>query len=141
MVLASDGLAAENANAQQLFAGCLDEFLAGTPPLVVGNGSAEALCSAHFATLYFETAETPFYSAEHLTHQKIARAIHVRRDDDFHQDDRLAVGVASSLEDYRHSGYDRGHIATSGDEPDETSQFQSFALSNTVSQNADNNRG
>jgi endonuclease G, mitochondrial len=62
------------------------------------------------------------------------------RDNSFHQDRRLPYAIASTLEDYRGSGYDRGHMAPSGDEPDAASQYESFTLSNMVPQNANNNR-
>ncbi len=127
--------------AQQPFAGCVDQFWNGTPPALVANGSADALCAAHFATLYSEQTETPLYSAEHLTPAQIKAAIHLDRVNAFHEDDRLPPGTASTLADYRHSpGIDRGHMAPSGDEPDAASQLQSFALSNVVPQNANDNR-
>ncbi|GAB2295009.1 hypothetical protein Dimus_029197 [Dionaea muscipula] len=119
------------ANAQQPFAGCLDQFWDSEPPALVMTGPEDALCATHFATLYSEQTETPRYSAEHLTPAEIEAAIH---------DDRLPEAVGSTLDDYRHSGCDRGHMAPSGDEPDEASQFQSFALSNIVPQNANDNR-
>lgn len=128
------------ANAQQPFAGCLDQFWASEPPALQVTGPEDALCATHFATLYSEQTETPRYSAEHLTPAQIEAAIHVHRDAEFHEDGRLPEAVGSTLDHYRHSGYDRGHMAPSGDEPDEASQFQSFALSNIVPQNANDNR-
>jgi endonuclease G, mitochondrial len=44
------------------------------------------------------------------------------------------------LDEYRDSGYDRGHLAPSGDEPDAPWQFQGFAPSNVVPQNPNENR-
>lgn len=114
--------------AQQPFAGRLDEFWSGHPPEMVGTGMADALCASHFATLYSEATETPFYSAEHLTPAEIEAAVHLRRVNEFHQDTRLPRDVASTLEDYRGSGFDRGHMALNVDMPDARSQWQSFAL-------------
>jgi endonuclease G len=62
------------------------------------------------------------------------------RHDTFHDDRRLPYAVASTLEDYRGSGFDRGYMAPSGDQPDSTSQYESFALSNMIPQNANDNR-
>jgi len=128
------------AYARASFAGCRDQFWHGEPPVAVSTGAVDALCSAHFATLYSEQTETPLYSAEHLTRTQIEAAIHSHRNGVFHRDARIPSADASTLEDYWHSGYDRGHMAPSGDEPDEASQFQSYALSNIVPQNADDNR-
>lgn len=129
-----------HAHAQQPFVECRDEFWNGEPPEAVSNGAVDALCNTHFATLYSEQTETPLYSAEHLTPTQIEAAIHLRRDNAFHRDARIPNAAASTLEDYWHSGYDRGHMAPSGDEPDAASRFQSFALSNIVPQNWNDNR-
>lgn len=129
-----------HAYAQEPFAGCRDQFWHGEPPVPVSTGPVDTLCSAHFATLYSEQTETPLYSAEHLTPTQVEAAIRLHRGSVFHRDARIPDADASTLEDYWHSGYDRGHMAPSGDEPDEASQFQSFALSNIVPQNADDNR-
>lgn len=126
--------------AAQPFAGCLDEFWNGQAPIAVGEGYADALCNAHFATLYSETTETPLYSAEHLTRRQLEAAIHLHRAGQFHEDDRLPPAIASSLGDYRGSGFDRGHMAPDGDMPTRRAQSQSFRLSNIVPQNADDNR-
>lgn len=128
------------ASSRHPFDGCHAEFWHGQPPELAGSGRLYALCESHFATLYSEQTETPLYSAEHLRPTQVKAAIHLRRDGVFHQDARIPDADASTLEDYWHSGYDRGHMAPSGDEPDEASRFQSFALSNIVPQNANDNR-
>lgn len=140
IVLAAVVWVTRPASAQEPFAACLDEFWGGQPPSLSASGVLYALCASHFATLYSGQTETPLYSAEHLTEEQLERAIHQHRDDAFHEDDRLPEAVASTLDDYRHSGWDRGHMAPSGDEPDGESQFESFALSNMVPQNSDDNR-
>lgn len=122
------------------FVACLGEFWHGSPPALSAQGPLFALCASHFATLYSGESETPLYSAEHLTEEQVEDAIHQHRDDAFHADERLPPIVASTLDDYRHSGWDRGHMAPSGDEPDARSQFESFVLSNMVPQNSDDNR-
>ena len=42
--------------------------------------------------------------------------------DEFHEDTRLPSGVASTLEDYRGSDFDRSYMAPNGDMPDARSQ-------------------
>lgn len=140
VVLAMAFAGASRGMAAQPFAACLDEFWKGEAPIAVGEGYADALCNAHFATLYSETTETPLYSAEHLTRRQVEAAIHLHRAGQFHEDDRLPPAIASNLDDYRGSGFDRGHMAPDGDMPTRRAQSQSFLLSNIVPQNADDNR-
>jgi endonuclease G, mitochondrial len=122
------------------FNGCSDEFWQHQSPSMTVQGPLYALCASHFATLYSSRTETPLYSAEHLTARQIYAAIHMSRNDDFHEDDRLPAASASTLGEFRGSGWDRGHMAPSGDEPDEQSQYESFALSNMIPQNPNDNR-
>jgi endonuclease G len=122
------------------FAGCQNEFFDRQPPVVAISARSYALCAKYFATLYSSGTKTPVYSAEHLTEIQIAAAIGLKRQSPFHEDMRLPSTDAVQLEDYRHSGWDRGHMAPSGDEPDAEAQFQSFTLSNMVPQNANDNR-
>jgi endonuclease G len=99
----------------QPFSACSNEFWQQQPPQVATTGPLYALCASHFATLYSSRSETPVYSAEHLTAQQIADAIHIPRHNDFHVDGRLPISEAAALDEYRGSGYDRGHMAPSGD--------------------------
>lgn len=122
------------------FQGCRSEFFDGEAPTVRTTGNTYALCADDFATLYSPLTKTPLYSAEHLTDEQISAAIRMKRTNDFHEDPRLPPADAAQLEAFRHSGWDRGHMAPSGDEPDAKSQFQSFSLSNMVPQNPDDNR-
>ncbi|MCB8883023.1 DNA/RNA non-specific endonuclease [Acidisoma cellulosilytica] len=126
--------------AEPSFSACLNEFWRQRPPVFAVQGPLYALCASHFATLYSSRTETPLYSAEHLTAQQIEDAVRMPRNNAFHDDGRLPSAVASTLEDYRGSGFDRGHMAPSGDEPDSLSQYESFALSNMVPQNPNDNR-
>jgi endonuclease G, mitochondrial len=83
---------------------------------------------------------TPLWSAEHLTARRVAQAEDMSRDNAFHAEPRLPKSQRAELADYARSGFDRGHMAPSGNMPDETSQYQSFTLANMVPQDADNNR-
>ena len=81
------------------------------------------------------------WSAEHPTATSLEAARGTERVNDFHPEDRLPVADQAQVEDYRRSGYDRGHMTPSGDMPDATAQDQSFSLANMVPQTPQLNRG
>jgi len=65
----------------------------------------------------------------------------VDRTNDFRFDNSVSTGSAS-LNDYKYSGYDRGHLAPAGDmKINKTTMSESFLLSNISPQNASFNRG
>jgi endonuclease G len=63
------------------------------------------------------------------------------RKDAFHPDPNLPKEIRSELSDYVRSGYDRGHMAPSGDMPTPSSQAESFSLANMAPQLHANNAG
>jgi len=99
------------------------------------------LCYEAFALLHSGAARTPLYAAEHLTTASVAAARKVDRVDAFHDEDALPADDRSRLDDYVHSGFDRGHMAPAGDMPTAHAQSQSFALANIVPQDRELNRG
>lgn len=64
--------------------------------------------------LHSGAAKTPAYVAQRLNRQTLENA-EERRAKRFFADARLPQGERAELEDYRHSGYSRGHIAPAGD--------------------------
>ena len=77
----------------------------------------------------------------HLTDEYLVK--NVERTDDFRADQELPVVQRSELEDYKGSGYDRGHLAPAGDMTrNHTTMSESFLLSNMAPQiGAGFNRG
>jgi endonuclease G len=64
-----------------------------------------------------------------------------RRRNNFRVDDSIKT-VTAELKDYRGSGYDRGHLKPSGDEPtDSTQMSETFYMSNISPQEPSFNRG
>ena len=64
----------------------------------------------------------------------------IGRAEDFHAEPRLAGEPHPELGDYRHSGFDRGHLTPSADMPDLVSRDETFSLANIVPQDPTNNR-
>lgn len=98
------------------------------------SGRMELLCNDSYAALDEDATRGPLWSAEHLTRNGVQAAERLGRRGQFHADFRLSMGARSELEDYRRSGFDRGHMTPSGDAPTEAAQSQTFALSNVVPQ-------
>ncbi len=123
---------------------CPQHFYAGQPPEVVNTrllAGARALCFRAFAVLHSATTRTPLYSAEHLTRDTITASRGLTREGEFHPELSLPDGERAELQDYARSGFDRGHMAPSGDMPDEDAQQESFTLANMVPQAPKLNRG
>ena len=99
------------------------------------------LCSSFFTVLYSGVTRTSLYSAERLTTASVELSRAQVRKNRFHADSRLAYGLGPQLADYKGSGFDRGHLSPNGDMPNPVSQDESFALTNMIPQNSENNRG
>ncbi len=126
------------------FGQCSEHFWQGVPPATVFDPSGSnqyPLCFMGFATLYSGVSNTALYSAHHLTGRDIKKARKLPRKDSFRPETRLPVSHQSQLKDYKHSGYDRGHLVPNGDMPDVKRQYDSFSLANIVPQNSEQNRG
>lgn len=120
---------------------CLSQFYEQSPPELTNpklKASNYPLCYEGFALNYSGISKTSLWVAEKLTRERLATKI--QRNNNFHEEERLPVQVRALLTDYRGSGYDRGHMAPSGDMATETSQFDSFSLANMIPQNSDNNQ-
>ena len=132
-VLLSAALSAAPAAA----AGCPEHFAGGSEPALVDPRRAtraRELCFRAYAVLHSGLTRTPLWSAEHLTAERVEAARGVERTNLFHAEERLPPDERAELADYARSGYDRGHLAPSGDMPDERSQAESFSLANMVPQ-------
>ena len=123
---------------------CPEHFAGGQAPDLVNPRLApgtRALCYQAFAVLHSALTRTALYSAEHLTADRIEAARATPRTGDFHPDPALPPNERAELADYARSGFDRGHLAPSGDMPDPDAQQESFTLANMVPQAPKLNRG
>lgn len=124
------------------FSGCLDMFPKQTPPVVQHPGGVTRdLCFDAFAVLHSGESKTPVYVVEKLNKARLIDAKDEVRTNKFYEEARLPSRERSRLDDYKGSGYDRGHQAPAGDMPTATAMAQSFSLANMVPQAPENNRG
>ncbi|WP_348645326.1 DNA/RNA non-specific endonuclease [Methylobacterium sp. BTF04] len=123
---------------------CNDLFADGRRPDLVNPKlglQTTLLCYDAFAVLSSAVSRTPVYAAERLTRASLAAARGVDRVDAFHDEAALPEAARARLDDYVHSGFDRGHMAPAGDMPTGAAQAQSFTLANMVPQDRALNRG
>ena len=123
---------------------CPQFFSGGRPPALVNaklRPRTTLLCNDAYAVLASGITRGALWSAEHLTAAGVAAARDTPRQGEFHPEDRIPPDDRAELDDYRRSGFDRGHMAPSGDMPDADAQQQSFSLANMVPQAGELNRG
>lgn len=130
-------------NASANFTPCQSDFYQGTPPTLnnqkLSNNSFQ-FCYTGFAVLYSGVSKTPIYSAELLTADNIQSGKAFERSNAFHADNTLPTQFSASLNDYRNSGYDKGHATPFADLGSLASQHDSFTLTNIMPQAPKNNQ-
>jgi endonuclease G, mitochondrial len=122
------------------FSNCSQFFAKGKPPAVKPNLTHRALCYDAFAILHSGESKTPVFVAEKLNRSSIADT-REKRTNKFFADARLPSAERATLEDYKGSGFDRGHMAPAGDMPSAQAMAQSFSMANMVPQAPEHNRG
>lgn len=122
---------------------CPQFYVDGAGPRVLNPVALERLrllCFSNFGIGYSALSRTPLWSAERLSAALLQNAKGLKRVNAFHEEERLAPDDRAWLRDYARSGYDRGHMSPSADQPTELAQQESFSLANMVPQNPNNNR-
>lgn len=122
------------------FSKCPQFFAKAKPPVVKPQPKLRALCFDAFAVLHSGVSKTPVYVAQKLNHESVADADEKRRDK-FYEEGRLPSNERATLDDYKHSGWSRGHMAPAGDMPTASAMAQSFSLANMVPQAIKHNGG
>ncbi|WP_407645069.1 DNA/RNA non-specific endonuclease [Diaphorobacter caeni] len=123
------------------FEACPQFFAGGIAPRVPTAPKLRELCYNAFAVLHSGSTRTPVFVAERLNRQTVLNAQGEQRTDRFFADARLPRSERSELEDYRGSGFARGHMAPAADMPTPEAMAQSFSLANMVPQNSAHNSG
>lgn len=135
-------MATSSAAAGHDFEKCIQFFADNTPPVIQHQSELQprALCFSAFAVLHSGNSHTPIYVAEKLNKEMLLDAQGNERTDQFYEEARLPLAERAQMEDYRGSGFDRGHMAPAGDMATDESMAQSFSLANVVPQAPINNR-
>jgi endonuclease G len=124
-------------------AACSLQYLDGKAPALPAKQAAKSkeICYSSYAAFHSGISRTPLWSAEFLSKDRVKAAREIERTSEFFAEPNVSAGERAELDDYRRSGYDRGHLAPSGDMPSQKAQQESFSLVNIVPQNGALNRG
>lgn len=126
---------------QTTFASCPQFFPEGKLPAVPASQGLRELCFSAFAVLHSGQTKTPVFVAERLNRKTLSQAQGLQRTDKFYADARLPKAERSDLDDYKGSGFSRGHMAPAGDMSTKEAMAQSFSLANMVPQDQTHNAG
>lgn len=108
--------------------------LVNPEPTPLVSQADQKVCGNGYAWGFSTKTNVNVYAAEHITKDQILKAREMRRFGTFDNRDPL-------IQNYRNSGYDRGHMAPSGDMGDYESQVKTFVPQNLVPQTRQLNSG
>ena len=128
--------------------GCDRMFVAGVRP-VITNASLkrnadrawDEVCYRAYSAGHAGVYRVSLWSAEIVDPTTTRLAGQLSRDSRFQEDTSIAEDRRAVDDDYRRSGYDRGHLAPSANMPSMEAQAESFYFTNIVPQNGSLNGG
>ena len=123
------------------FADCPQFFPGGRAPTISAQPQQRELCFSEFAVLHSGATKTPVFVAQRLNAQMLDQGRELKRHDRFYPEARLPRAERAELEDYKRSGYSRGHMAPAGDMATPEGKAQSFSLANMAPQDPKHNGG
>ena len=94
---------------------CPQHYFGGQAPDLMNEKLAtktQQVCYSGYGLIHSGITRTPLTSAEHLTRERVT-AQHPERQNTFHADPNIPPADRADLDDYKRSGYDRGHMAPS----------------------------
>lgn len=121
---------------------CAQHYLDQTEPIVMNKvfkSKAREICYTNFVVMHSGLTKTAMWTSEILKRENLFKKS-VPREDNFHEEDQIPASERATLDDYRGSGYDRGHLVPNGDMQDRQSKNETFSLANMIPQNSQNNR-
>jgi endonuclease G len=116
---------------------CPEHFLNGQAPDLINQKlsvKSKEICYSGFVLNHSGITRTPLYAAEHLTSDRLIQSNGLKRRSKFHPDANLPRPERAELHHYARSGFDKGHVAPSGDMPTMEAQQECFTLANMVPQ-------
>jgi endonuclease G len=120
---------------------CPEHYMGGQAPdlnTVKPADKIQEVCYSGYAVFHSGVTRTPLSSAEHLTAERLSH--HVKRNGVFHADPNIPPENRAEVQDYKKSGFDRGHMAPAADMTDQKSMTECFSLANMIPQNPNNNQ-
>ena len=120
---------------------CAEQFYKKAPPVLKNKTTKNIypICHDDFAVLYSGDKRVPLWVAQKLTQERVSQSL--KREDSFKEyTTNIPADQQAKLNDYKGSGYDRGHMAPNAHMGTKSSQSDSFYLTNMVPQTPNSNQ-